>query len=976
EFLKVVHPDDKDLVLQQARKKQAGCPGQRRNYSFRIVSKSGEMKWVEIYSRTVHYRDRPANLLTMLDITDRKQSEAALRRSEEKYRLLFERAPVGIVSVDVDGRITEANEALARIHGLPSVEAVKSVNVLKYPPLVVSGASEMFRRCMEGGGIQAGEILYPSQEGNDLRLRLIATPIKNDDDSVIGLQAVVEDVTERRRAEESLREREERYRVAALMTGQLIYDCDCITKRVAWAGAVSNITGYGTDEFDKVDMDAWAEMIHPEDRRSAMDGLTEAGNAASPFSIQYRFRRRDGEYVWVEDTGSFLVGSDGKPYRILGAVKEITERRLAHEALIQALHLLRTILAASPAAITYIENGTIVWTNPSMLGMYGVAADNEVLGKPARDFYYSKEEYNRVRTLFKSGMAAGKPLETEALFRKKDGGALPCELRVAPVQLTSGKNCLISVVLDISARVKAGEELHKSEREFRDLYVESKRQSDLYRSLLDSSPDAVVIYDTEGRALYVNDSFTGMFGWTMEEIRNQRIPYVPDSEREAGMARIASLLNDGVPCRGFETKRCTKDGRLLNISLSASRYHKHDGTPAGMLVVLTDITQGKTLEERLRQSAKMEAIGLLAGGIAHDFNNILTAIIGYADMLTHSLPKHGPNLDRLRQITRSAEKAADLTRQLLAFSRKQVLDMKVHSLNEIIVDVEKLLRRLIVEDIDVVTVLDPDPGFILADEVQIQQILMNLVINARDAVRHRGKVTIETANVLLDEKYASMQPDVEPGQYVMLSVSDDGIGMDPATLSRVFEPFFTTKEKGAGTGLGLATVYGIVKQHRGHITVYSEQGQGTVFKVFLPRATEVAGRVATQVTDVPKPHGVETVLIVEDEDCVRQLVCEALTMLGYHTLTAADPAEALEIGDSYSDRIHLLLSDVVLPQMDGKSLYGLLAANRPDLKVIYASGYTEDFIVHHGILEKDIHFLQKPFNVDKLAGMVRAVLDA
>ena len=388
-----------------------------------------------------------------------------------------------------------------------------------------------------------------------------------------------------------------------------------------------------------------------------------------------------------------------------------------------------------------------------------------------------------------------------------------------------------------------------------------------------------------------------------------------------------------------------------------------------------DITDRKRLEEQLLQAGKMEAIGQLAGGLAHDFNNILTAVIGYCNLLVTDLQDDPRSLDRLHEISRAAEKAANLTRQLLAFSRKQVLDMKVSHLNEILSDMEGLLERLIGENVTLTTNLDPSAGTVEADPVQIQQILMNLAVNARDAMPKGGMLTIETTNTALNEDYVRMHEEIAPGPYVMFAVSDTGKGMDEKTRSRIFEPFFTTKEKGVGTGLGLATVYGIVKQHRGHITVDSGPAHGTTFRVYLPRAKGLPDSTVHKTQGNERPLGNETVLVVEDEETVRNLVSDALGLLGYRTLSAGNPKEAIEICTTYEGTIHLLLTDVVLPEVDGRSLFETLSTMRAGLKVLFVSGYTENFIVHHGVLDKDVHFLHKPFHIDRLAAKVRQILD-
>jgi len=395
-----------------------------------------------------------------------------------------------------------------------------------------------------------------------------------------------------------------------------------------------------------------------------------------------------------------------------------------------------------------------------------------------------------------------------------------------------------------------------------------------------------------------------------------------------------------------------------------------------MIVILRDITERKRLEEQLRHAAKMEAIGGLAGGIAHDFNNLLTAVIGYSNLLMERMPKEGFHHEKLTQICRAAERAAGLTHQLLAFSRKQVLDVRVLDLNEVIAGMEEMLRRLIGEDIDLAIAYSPSLGKVKADPGQIEQMLMNMVINSRHAMPAGGKLTIETADSFLDRNYARTHTEVEPGWYAMFAVSDTGHGMDAKTISRIFDPFFTTKDKGVGTGLGLSTVYGIIKQHHGHVTVYSEVNRGSTFKVYLPRVEDVSQPEARTVRTISMPEGTETILVVEDESTVRELTCEALKLQGYLPLSAGYPEEAEALSRSQQGSIHLLLTDVVLPRMDGRTLFRKLSRTRPEMKVLYVSGYTENFIVHHGVLDPGVHFMQKPFTFQGLARKVREVLDA
>jgi len=387
-----------------------------------------------------------------------------------------------------------------------------------------------------------------------------------------------------------------------------------------------------------------------------------------------------------------------------------------------------------------------------------------------------------------------------------------------------------------------------------------------------------------------------------------------------------------------------------------------------------DVTEQRRLQQQLVQSQKMEAVGRLAGGIAHDFNNLLTVITSYCDLLLEDLARDDPKREDVEQVRKAADGATALTRQLLAFSRQQVLAPKVVSMSAVVSGVEKMLRRVIGEDVDLAARLDPDVGSVKADVGQLEQVLMNLAVNARDAMPTGGKLTIETANAEHDPDYAREHEAAAVRRFVMLAVSDTGIGMDEATKARIFEPFFTTKEPGKGTGLGLATVYGIVQQSGGFIWVYSEPGRGTTFKIYLPRVDAPAeGGAAAASGDLPR--GTETVLIVEDAAAVRAVMRHVLERQGYAVLEASNGAAALERVAGHPAPIHLLLTDVIMPGLSGRQLADRLAALRPDTRVLYASGYTDDAVVRHGVLESGIAYLQKPFTTESLARKVREVLD-
>ena len=417
-----------------------------------------------------------------------------------------------------------------------------------------------------------------------------------------------------------------------------------------------------------------------------------------------------------------------------------------------------------------------------------------------------------------------------------------------------------------------------------------------------------------------------------------------------------------------------KDGTTTEVEIRSNPID-FGGRPA-QLVLSQDVTERRQLEQQLRQSQKMEAIGQLAGGVAHDFNNLLTAILGYSDLLATEVGEKSPLLESIDEIRKAGERAASLTRQLLAFSRRQVLEPKVLDLNALIVNLEKMLRRLIGEDVQLITVLDRAVGHVRADAGQIEQVILNLAVNARDAMPKGGTLTIETQDVELDEAYARNHVTVRPGSYVMLAVTDTGEGMSTETKSHLFEPFFTTKGQGKGTGLGLATVYGIVKQSGGYVWVYSELGRGTAFKVYLPRVEGTVEAIAARGPTSASLRGTENVLLVEDDQSVRTLTRILLETNGYTVLDAGGIEEALKIVRDHSGPIQLLLTDVVMPEMGGSDLAARVLALRPETRVIYMSGYTDDVVVRHGLVAEGLSFLQKPFTPEALARKVREVLDA
>jgi two-component system cell cycle sensor histidine kinase/response regulator CckA len=512
-------------------------------------------------------------------------------------------------------------------------------------------------------------------------------------------------------------------------------------------------------------------------------------------------------------------------------------------------------------------------------------------------------------------------------------------------------------------RKRAEEALHASERRALTLF---------------DAVDLIVLgLYSGGRVDYVNPFFLELTGYTRPEVLGQ--PWVgrflPKAQQE-GMRKVFFDLHDRDLHARYQNPIVTKAGEERLIAWNNTVVRDREGRPNGTLSVGEDITVHRRLEEQFRQAQKMEAVGRLAGGVAHDFNNILTAILGYAELLLAELPPESAHLADAAEIRTAAQRAAGLTRQLLAFSRQQVLQPTVLSVNDVVESVEKMLSRLLGEDVTVRTALAPEVGNIRADAGQLEQVIMNLAVNARDAMSTGGKLTIETANAELSEGYAEAHQPVVAGQYVMLAVTDTGTGIGPETRSRIFEPFFTTKERGKGTGLGLSTVYGIVKQSGGYIWVYSEPGRGATFKIYLPRVDAPLESPAPARLAEGTPAGTETILLAEDDEQLRKLVRGLLDRMGYQVLSAATAEEALAQAGEYGEHIHLLLTDVVMPGVGGHQLARRLAEVRPETRTLFMSGYTDAAIVDHGNLERRLHYLQKPFTPSVLARRVRDVLDA
>ncbi|NOQ22511.1 MAG: PAS domain S-box protein [Candidatus Aegiribacteria sp.] len=637
---------------------------------------------------------------------------------------------------------------------------------------------------------------------------------------------------------------------------------------------------------------------------------------------------------------------------------ELESRRTLRE-LQESEEKFRGVCSAAQNAIIMIDNnGNISLWNPAAEKMFGYTED-EAIGKELHRYIAPNRYYDAYSKGFAGfqktgrGAAVGKTLELTAL--KKDGTEFPVELSMSATKL-KGKWNAIGIISDITRR--------------RHAEAEQKRLI----SAIDQTADLVVITDTEGTIQYVNPAFERLTGYALEEIigRNPRILH-SGRQDEAFYREMWNTLARGETWRG-EIINKGKDGTLFTEEVTISPVLDSEGKIINYIGVKHDVTKQRVLERRLMQSQKMETVGRLAGGVAHDFNNMLGVILGYTELIMDTIDLHDPMMKDLREIQKAARHSAEITRQLLAFSRKQTIEPRIVNLNPLIEEMKIMLARLLGEDIDISFIPAKDLWAIKADQGQINQIVANLGINARDAMHDGGKLTIETANLTIDEVYCQGHLGFVPGCFVMLGMSDNGIGMDRETLAHVFEPFFTTKDKAGGTGLGLATVYGIIKQHNGFINVYSEPGHGTTFKLYFPRCAEKKKEAETAV-EAPESFEYGTILLAEDDEMVRNLTTKILETIGYDVLVALTPGDALALCEKGNMNIALLLTDVVMPKMSGHELSKAIEAVRPGIKTLFMSGYTADIISHHGVLGIGMNFIQKPFTRDELAKKVREVIE-
>ena len=641
------------------------------------------------------------------------------------------------------------------------------------------------------------------------------------------------------------------------------------------------------------------------------------------------------------------------------------------------LLLSQDLLETLPDAIVAVDrNGIIVQVNSQAQELFGYKRD-ELIGQKVEMLApesYRPQHHNHRANFAHAPKTRRMGADLELYGRRRNGSEFPVEISLSPVATEDGM-LVLSAIRDISDRKRMAEELRRASEELHRRTVEQLGENRArLASIIDSSEDAIISKDLNGIITSWNRGAEHIYGYTSEEAIGKHISLLTPGDHTAEISKILGQIALGETVEHHESVRVTKDGRQLNVSISVSPLRDASDKIVGASVIARDITAQKRSEGQLRQAQKMEAIGRLAGGVAHDFNNILGIINACTEFLRDRIdPAAEPSL-YVENIRKASERGRALTKQLLAFSRTSAIQPRVLDLNERLRDISKLLRPLLGDDVEILIVPRSASAVVEADPGQLDQIVVNLAVNARDAMPHGGKFILETGAVSFDEAFADQNQAMRPGKYILLAVSDTGHGMDEATMSRIFEPFFTTKDKGKGTGLGLATVYGIVKQSAGHILVYSEPGHGTTFKIYLPSADHKIGLGSKVEVETVGPERQATILLVEDDEIMRSLTRQLLQEHGYTVVEADDGKSALEWAESHPQPVDLLLTDVVMRRMSGPELVERLHPSRPTLKVVYMSGYTGELIAEREMLQRGITLLEKPFSRTTLLNTIHATL--
>ena len=871
-----------------------------------------------------------------------KQAQAQLKATAERLQAILDNAPIAISTFDEHGGLLEANPSLYRIMGYSAGELIgKKFADYTHPDDLEKNLE--LQRQLSSGERQAYELekRYIRKDGSVIWAHVRVSVLDNKT-----RVSIVEDITARKQAQEQLMRTAERLQAILDNAPVGIVITDREGRLIEYNAAHLRMCGRSPEELKGT---TFATYTHPDDIAKNLElfGLVTSGKQPS-VEIEKRYLRKDGTIIWVHVTSSSM----NKDFNI-GIVEDITARKQAEQQLRATADRLKAIMEHAPVGIvTGSREYRFLETNAAFQQMTGYSGD-ELRQMDWKALTHPDDVAPNVKLVDKLFAGEIEVYDYEKRYLLKNSKTIWVRI--------------IGSLVDSQVKMSIVEDITERKR------MEAQLQATMERlqAIVQNAPVGVNLLDRKGRVQEANPALCHILGYSAEELKGRSFKEYthPDDLQQSPFDKWDRQSYE------LEKRYIRKDGNVVWVRVVACPINHNF-----MIGIVEDITGRKQkknkrrgLEEQLRQAQKMEAVGRLAGGIAHDFNNLLMVIQSYTEMLQDSLPAHDPLRRNTQEIMKAADRAASLTRQMLAFSRKQILSPVVLDLNAVIDETAKMLKRLIGEDIEFRVSPAESLWAIEADSDQIVQVLMNLCVNARDAMPQGGTLTIATGNVTVEEGSVSGQPYVAPGDYVRLSVTDTGTGISKEMQEQIFDPFFTTKEVGKGTGLGLATVYGIVKQSGGYVWVDSELGQGACFTIYLPR---VKGAIAPEMPAKAEaqPRGTETILVAEDEEALREAMCDYLRSLGYTVLAASSGQEALSVASEHEGHIDLLITDLVMPEMSGRELAQMLGSLRPDLKTIYMSGYTDDAVLRHGIHEPGTTFLQKPFSLGTLARKVRDTL--
>jgi PAS domain S-box-containing protein len=898
-----------------------------------------------------------------------EELEGMVAERTAKLRLLnsaVEQAKESILIVEPETdlsvpKILFVNPAFTRLTGYAAEEAIgKTTEILHGPRTDQTVISQISQKLKQGETFE-GEVINYRKDGTEFCMELHFAPICNASGKVTQFVAIQHDITERKRAAEALQHSETKFRTLYDSTSDAVmlldengfFDCN--------PAALSIFGCASRAEFCSKHPADLSPPVQPDGTDSRTLACQRIATAAAQGSLNFEWlhQREDTGETFPADVLLTAMKLDGKPV-LQAVVRDITKRKQIKAELTYERDLLRTLLDQSPDEIYFKDaQSRFIKSSKAHARQFGVADPEAMVGKTDFDFFteeHARPAFEDEQEIIRTGVPLVGKVEKEVWLDGQETWVFTSKM---PFRNNDGQIVgTFGVSKDITAMKLAEERLRQLSQ------------------AVEQSPACVVVTDPAGNITYVNPKFTAITGYTFAEVLGKNSRILKSGETSAAAyTELWQTITAGQEWHGeFHNKK--KNGELYWESASISPIFDAAGKITSFLAVKEDITAHKSMEEKLFQAQKLETVGKLAGGIAHEFNSILTAIIGQSELLIADLPAGDPLAKNATEIRSAADRAASLTRQLLAYGRKQFLQPEALDLNRVLASMDGMLRQLMGGETVAVNLL-PAAGLHLvkADAGQIEQVITNLAFNARDAMPNGGRLTLETANVTFDaESVGRDHPELKPGNYALLAITDTGTGMSPEIKARVFEPFFTTKGVGQGTGLGLSTCYGIIKQSGGHISVYSEPGRGTTFKIYLPQIP--AENQPPPPKSAALPGGTETILLVEDDASLCELAATLLRRLGYTVLTAANGVEALSLKQQRATgHIDLLFTDVVMPHMSGKELADRVQALFPHTKILFTSAYTENASLRQGVLDKGVAFLQKPFTPTALAHKVRAVLD-